>query len=278
MTRGPRAFRILLTGFSVLVFVFLMLPLAVIVPLSFSGAEYLEFPPRSLSLRWYESYFGSAQWIDATLLSIGVGLATATLATVLGFPAALFITRCRARVVAMVLDKVLVAPMIIPPVVIAIVTYSLFSRMQAIGSWWALVLAHTLLALPLVVIVLTAGLRALDRSLEQAALGLGAGWGNTYRLIVFPIIRPSLVSAFFFAFMASFDDLIVALFLAGSNMTLPKKMFENIGYQLDPTIAAVCVIQVACILAGGALWLVLQRRRARRIATRDSGLAPGMMS
>lgn len=261
---GP--FRVALATFSGVVFAFLLLPLLVVFPLSLSSAEFLQFPPPGWSLRWFEAFLGSPSWIEATLRSIGIGLATATLASLLGIPAAFFLVRTPSRAFAAVFDKILVAPMIVPPVVIAVVAYGLFSRMQLIGSWWILTAAHTVLALPLVVVVVTAGLREFDRSLENAALGLGAGRIEAFFLIVFPIIRPSVVSGFFFAFMTSFDDLIVAIFLAGGNMTLPKKMFENISFALDPTIAAVCVLQILCLVVGGAIWRgLLWRQRSRRI-------------
>lgn len=256
--------RILLGSFAGLVCLFLMLPLLVVFPLSVSSADFLQFPPPGLSWRWFAAYLGDAGWLRATGLSIGVGVATALLSTAIGIPAAFFLVRSRARMVAVVVDKILVSPMVIPPVVVAIVAYSLFSQMQAIGSWWVLVLTHSVLALPMVVIVMTAGLREFDPVLAQAAEGLGADRLRTFALIVLPIVRPSVISAMFFAFMTSFDDLIVAVFLAGANVTLPKKMFENISFQLDPTIAAVCVLQILCVLVGGGLWLLWRAALKRK--------------
>lgn len=264
MMKSTRLFRFFLAAFSVLVLAFLMLPLLIVFPLSFSSAEFLEFPPPGWSLRWFSAYFGSVSWMNATWLSVGVGLATATLAVVLGIPVSFFLVRSKSRRLSSVIDKLMVSPMIIPPVVTAIVAYSLFANVRMIGHPVVLVLTHTVLALPLVVIVMTAAIKEFDISLEQAAAGMGASRSKIFWQIVFPIIRPSVMSAFFFAFMASFDDLIVAIFLAGANMTLPKKMFENISFQLDPTIAAICVVQIVCILVGAVIWMVLQHRRQVR--------------
>jgi putative spermidine/putrescine transport system permease protein len=119
--------------------------------------------------------------------------------------------------------------------------------LKLIGAWYGLVVAHTVLALPFVVLVMTAGLRDFDRGLEQAAAGLGASRWRTLLRITLPLLRPSLVSAGLLAFISSFDEVVVALFLAGANMTLPKKMFDNIMMEIDPTIAAVSVMQILLV-------------------------------
>src|SRR5262249_44825432 len=123
------------------------------------------------------------------------------------------------------------------------------ATLKLVGSWPAVAIAHTLIALPFVTVVVTAGLRAADPLLERAATGLGAGWLTTFWRITLPQIRTSVITGGLFAFVISFDELVIALFLSGAEATLPKKMFENIPFAIDPTIAAVSVLKVLVILA-----------------------------
>jgi putative spermidine/putrescine transport system permease protein len=142
---------------------------------------------------------------------------------------------------------VALAPIIVPTIILSVALYGVFAKLKLIGAWYGLVVAHTVLALPFVVLVMTAGLRDFDRSLEQAAAGLGASRWRTLTRVTLPLLRPSLVSAGLLAFISSFDEVVVALFLAGANMTLPKKMFDNILMEIDPTIASVSVIQILLV-------------------------------
>jgi len=229
-----------------LVYFFLMLPLIVVFPISLSSAAYMQFPPPGLSWQWYERYLDDPQWIDPTIRSLYVGAATASLALALGVPLAFSLVRGRfaGRVV---LDRLALAPLIVPTIIVSVAVYGLFAKLKLIGEWYGLVVAHTVLALPYVVLVMGAGLRDFDRSLEQAAEGLGAGRWSILLRVTLPLLRPSLISAGLLAFISSFDELVVALFLAGPNMTLPKKMFDNILMEIDPTIAAVSVMQILLV-------------------------------
>ena len=228
------------------IYTFLMLPLLVVFPISFSSAAYMQFPPPGLSWQWYERYLDDPQWIDATVRSLYVGVATAILAVVLGVPLAFSLVRGRFPG-RWLLDRIALAPLIVPTIILSISVYGLFAKLKLIGEWYGLVIAHTVLALPFVVLVMAAGLRDFDRALEQAAEGLGASRARTLLRITLPLLRPSLVSAGLLAFISSFDELVVALFLAGPNMTLPKKMFDNIMMEIDPTIAAVSVMQILLV-------------------------------
>ena len=225
---------------------FLMLPLLVVFPISLSSAPYMQFPPPGLSWQWYERYLDDPQWIDATWRSLYIGGATAVLALALGVPLAFSLVRGTfpGRVL---LDRLALAPLIVPTIILSVALYGLFAKLKLIGAWYGLVVAHSVLALPFVVLVMAAGLRDFDRGLEQAAEGLGASRWRTLRRITLPLLRPSLVSAGLLAFLSSFDELVVALFLAGPNMTLPKKMFDNILMEIDPTIAAVSVMQILLV-------------------------------
>ena len=236
-----------------LVYAFLMLPLLVVFPISLSSAPYMQFPPPGLSWQWYQRYLDDPQWIDATWRSLKVGGATAMLALLLGVPLSFALVRGRFAGRSL-LDRVALAPIIVPHMIFAVAVYGLFARLRLVGTWEGLVVAHTVLALPFVVLVVSAGLRDLDRSLEQAAEGLGASRWQVLRRVTLPLLRPSLVSAGLLAFISSFDEVVVALFLSGANMTLPKKMFDNIMMEIDPTIAAVSVMQI--LLVSAAMLLI----------------------
>ncbi|MBS0549980.1 MAG: ABC transporter permease [Proteobacteria bacterium] len=223
-----------------------MLPLLVVFPISLSSAAYMQFPPPGLSWQWYERYLDDPQWIDATIRSLYVGAATAILALALGVPLAFSLVRGRFPG-RWLLDRIALAPLIVPTIILSISVYGLFAKLKLIGEWYGLVIAHTVLALPFVVLVMAAGLRDFDRALEQAAEGLGASRLRTLFRVTLPLLRPNLVSAALLAFISSFDELVVALFLAGPNMTLPKKMFDNILMEIDPTIAAVSVMQILLV-------------------------------
>ncbi|MBN9089446.1 MAG: ABC transporter permease [Reyranella sp.] len=242
----PNGNRRLLVALCTLIYVFLMLPLVVVFPISLSSAPYMQFPPPGLSTQWYERYLDDPQWIDATVRSLYVGGATAVLALLLGVPLAFSLARGR-YAGRIAVDRLALAPLIVPVIILSVGLYGLFAKLKLIGEWYGLVVAHTVLALPFVVLVMMAGLRDFDRALEQAAEGLGASRLQTLFRVTLPLLRPSLVSAGLLAFISSFDELVVALFLAGPNMTLPKKMFDNILMEIDPTIAAVSVMQIVLV-------------------------------
>jgi putative spermidine/putrescine transport system permease protein len=228
------------------IYFFLMLPLLVVFPISLSSAPYMQFPPPGLSWQWYERYLDDPQWVDATWRSLYIGSATAILALLLGVPLAFSLARGRFLGRGL-LDRIAMAPIIVPTIILSVAVYGLFAKLKLIGEWYGLVVAHTVLALPFVVLVMVAGLRDFDRALEQAAEGLGASRWRTLTRVTLPILRPSLVSAGLLAFITSFDEVVVALFLSGARMTLPKKMFDNILMEIDPTIAAVSVMQILLV-------------------------------
>ncbi len=252
--------RVLLRLGCTVVFAFLLLPLLIVFPLSVSSAPFLQFPPPGFSWQWYARYLNDPVWIDATLRSLEVGAATVMLSLAIGFPLTFSLVRGRYPGRAL-LDRLMATPMIVPTIVTSIAVYGLFSRWHLIGSLLGLAIAHTVLALPFVLIVCGAGLRGLDRSLEQAAEGLGASALTILSRVILPQMGPSLVSAAVLAFITSFDEVVVALFLAGSRMTLPKKMFDNIRMEIDPTIAAVSVLQILLIAAALGVVAALNRGR-----------------
>jgi ABC-type spermidine/putrescine transport system permease subunit II len=243
---GVKAWQVALYVWCALVFAFLMLPLFIVFPISFSASSYLQFPPPGWSLRWYIAYANDHVWVAATIRSLKVGICTAILATILGTMLAFSIVRGRYLGRELV-NQLAATPIIVPTIIYSIAVYGLFAKLRLIGEWWGIVLAHTIHAIPYVVIVVTAALRTFDIALENAAMGLGAGRLRAVWHVTLPQIRPAMVSAMFLAFISSFDELVIAMFLGGSNMTLPKKMFDNILNAIDPTIAAVSVLQIVLV-------------------------------
>ncbi len=247
-TARVRPWRIGLYAWCGAVFFFLMAPLIVVFPISFSSSAYLQFPPPGWSLQWYRAYIDDPVWIDSTVRSLKVAAATTVLSTVLGTLLAFSIVRGRYWGKSVV-NQLSLLPLIVPVIVYSIAVYGLFAQLRLIGDWYAIVLGHTVHAIPFVLIVVGAALRTYDVNYELAAMSLGASRWTAVRRITLPQIRPALVSAMFLAFISSFDELVVAMFLGGSNMTLPKKMFDNIINAIDPTIAAVSVLQIVLVTA-----------------------------
>ena len=155
------------------VFAFLMLPLIVILPISFTSSDYLGFPPPGFSLRWYQAYFADPLWITATLRSLAIAAAVTVLATVLGTLLAFSIVRGRYPGRAVV-SQIATAPLAVPTIVYSVAVYGLFSTLKLVGQWQGIALAHTVHALPFVVLIMGAALRTVDPAQEQAAMGLGA--------------------------------------------------------------------------------------------------------
>jgi putative spermidine/putrescine transport system permease protein len=247
-----------------LVLLFLVFPIFVVIPISFSGANYLQFPPRTLSLRWYDAYFGGRGWVGATVLSAEVAAVVTVLATTLGTAAAFGLVRSDFPMKKLVYGALL-SPLIVPSIITAIALYFLFAPLHLVDSFWGLVLAHTLLALPLVVVVVTASLRGFNTALERAAMSLGAAPWTALRRVTLPIIAPGIATGALLAFLASFDEVVVAIFLSHTDaVTLPKKIWEGVWLEITPVIAAASTIVIALTVA---LFVVLEFMRRRSEAT-----------
>jgi putative spermidine/putrescine transport system permease protein len=240
--------------------VFLVLPILVIVPLAFSASPYLEFPPAGFSLQWYERYFASARWTGATVLSLQVAAAATALALALGVPAAFGLVRRPFRGKSALL-ALFMAPIIVPYIITAIAVYFLFARLGLLGTPVSLLLAHTLLAVPKVVVIVAAALKGFDRTLERASMSLGAGPVTTFLRVTYPAIRPAVITAALFAFLTSFDELILTMFIAGpTTTTLPKQMWDAVRLEIDPTIAAASSLLIAVAVFILAVTELLRRR------------------
>jgi putative spermidine/putrescine transport system permease protein len=231
--------RIVLGIFSALVLLYLVAPVLIVIPMSFSAAKYLSFPPPGLSLQWYENFFARSDWTSATIQSIRVAFMVMVLSTVLGVAASLALVRASFPGKEIV-NLIIVSPLVVPAIMVAIAIYGLYVQLRLVQTFWGLVLAHTVLAIPYVIVNVSATLRGFDIRLEQAAQSLGANGWQTFRHVTLPLISPGIFAGAVFAFIASFDELIVALFIAGARgRTLPMRMFEGLRMEIDPTIAAV---------------------------------------
>ena len=240
--------RWLLFGFVALVMLYLAAPIAIVVLVSFNDATHLSFPPDVLSLRWYRRYLEDAQWLNSTWLSVEVALLTALFTTVIGTLAAYALSRARMRGRELVL-ALLISPLVVPAIVLAVAMYGQQTRWGLIGSTAGLVMAHSVVALSYVVVIASAAFATLDRRLEQAAASLGAKPWRGFLRVVLPLVKPGIISAAIFAFIHSFDEVVISLFVAGvQRRTLPLKMWEFIHHELDPTIAAVSTLLILLAL------------------------------
>ncbi|MGQ9365001.1 ABC transporter permease [Azospirillum sp. ST 5-10] len=247
-----------------LVLVFLMAPILAIMPLSVSSGSYLTYPLPGLSLRWYADFVTSERWTGALKNSLIIGVSATVLSMILGTLAALGLAQWKSRLKPLVLAVVL-SPMVVPLVITAVGVYFFFAPLGLTGSYLGLILAHTALATPFVVITVSATLQGFDTNLTRAAASLGAPPLQAFRRVTLPLILPGVASGALFAFATSFDEVVVVLFMAGPEQrTLPREMFSGIRENISPTITAVAVVLtvISVLLLACMEWL---RRRAERL-------------
>jgi putative spermidine/putrescine transport system permease protein len=256
--RQPR--RLLMAGLGALTVFYLLAPTLVIVPMSFTGAKILSFPPEGFSLQWYQRMFTDPQWSGGMVNSAEVAFLTAILATVLGTLAALGLGRGRFPGRTIV-NALTLSPLIVPVVVIAIGSFGLFVQWRISGSLIGLVLAHTALALPFVIVNVGTALRTMDRNLELAAANLGADPRRSFTHVTLPIILPGVLAGAIFAFITSWDEVVVAIFLTSARFrTLPVEMWEQVRQVVDPTVAAVSTTLLVVTTVLLLLLLVVRRQ------------------
>ena len=196
----------LLYLFCGLVFLYLIMPIFIVIPMSFSSAMFLKFPPPGFSLQWYKNYLTSRDWIEATWISLRVASSTTLIATVLGTLLSFALVRGRFRGKSLIYSFA-VSPMIVPQIIVAIAIYFFYSKIRLIGTLTGMIAAHTILATPFVLVIVTSTLKGFDETLERASLSLGANPLKTFLLVTLPIIKPGIISGAFFAFITSFDEL-----------------------------------------------------------------------
>jgi putative spermidine/putrescine transport system permease protein len=241
VTHGQRLWLYIFAG---VVMFLLVVPTLIVIPMSFSDSQYLEFPPENWSLRWYRNYFGSPEWMQATATSLKAAFLTMLVATPVGVVAAYGLHCCGVRFVQ-VAYLALITPMMVPVVLVAIGAFYVFVKLSLLYSLTGLVLAHSVLALPLVIIVTGSALQSYDMNQELAARSLGAPRWKAFLTITVPQIRFAIVTAALLAFLTSFDEVVVAMFISGGdNPTLTRNMFNALRDQIDPTIAAISTIMI----------------------------------
>ncbi len=250
-----------LRAFCAAVLVFLLLPILVIMPLSFSDSSFLVYPIPAWSLRWYHNLFDSPEWARAAKNSFIVAPAATVIATILGTLAAVGLARTNFAFKGLLMS-LLIAPMVVPIVVVAVSTYLYFAPIGLADSYTGLIIVHAGLGAPFVVTTVLATLQGFDHNLVRASLALGANPLSTFFRITLPIIAPGVISGALFAFATSFDEVVVTLFLAGpEQVTLPRQMFTGIRENITPTIAAVATL---LIIFTTSLLLALEWLRGRR--------------
>jgi len=242
---GKGSSRIALLLFCSLVLLYLILPVLVIVPMSFSSARFLTFPPPSLSLRWYQEYLGNAAWMQATRVTLTVALLTVLIATPLGIASAYAISQSKLRIMRMI-HLTLMLPLVVPIIITAVGIFFVYARIGLIATLSGLVLANVMLALPYVVTSVIAGLQSFDATQEMVARSLGMGRLRSFFVVTLPQIKASVVTGSIFAFISAMDETVVGLFISGGQyQPLTKRMFTALRDEIDPTIAAISTLMTA---------------------------------
>ena len=263
-----------LHGCAGVVLFFLILPILVIVPLSFNDQPYftftegmLAFDANAYSLRWYAAILENPNWLLAIRNSFIVGILATIVATVLGTVAAVGLASSDMPF-RRIVTALMLSPMIVPLIIIAAGMFFFYTRFGLVGTFPGLIVAHAALGVPFVIVTVTATLSGFDRGLYNAGLSLGTGPVRTFFRVVFPLVRPGVISGALFAFVTSFDEVVLVLFLAGPDQrTIPRQMFSGLREQINPTILAVATLLILvsiCLLIA----IELLRRRSERLRGR----------
>ena len=257
--RAERGFVVTMAALCV---VFLMLPVVIVIPMSFSGEELLTFPPATLSLRWYSTFFTDPEWLLALMNSMIVASASSALALVLGTLAAYGLVRWR-FIGRAAMEANFVAPLIIPPIISAVALYIAFAQVGLLGTYAGLIIAHTLYTVPYIVLVMTVAIASFDERIEQIARTLGANERTIFFRILIPNLAPSVLASWMLAFIVSFDEVILTLFLFGNRETIPKRMITHLELRIDPTITAIATMLIAFSVIALAVVYLLTKRLSR---------------
>lgn len=256
---------ILTVAIAWLVYIFLIAPSLIVLPMSFNDSSELVFPPRSFSLRLYREFFFGSDWMAATGESFIVATASMVIAVLVGIPAAYALSRAEFPG-RRLLGMVLLAPMMVPTIVIGLGLYLYFASWGISGTTIGLILGHAILTAPFVMIIALASLRHLDANLELAARVMGAGQMTVFRRVVLPLLVPAAIAGALFAFLISFDEVVVAWFIAGvDTATLPVKMYSAIHWEVSPVLPVISTLLTGLSLIVCSLGATLQRRNAAEV-------------
>lgn len=244
---------------------YMIFPVLIVIPVSFSSTEFLRFPPKDVSARWYLAYFNDPVWIAATITSFRVAVLSTLIATTAGTMAALAISRAPRRGQAP-LTYVSTVPILIPHIFIALGVFILALRLGLTDSELTLALAHSAVAMPFVVLITSAAIRQIDPTIERAARVLGAGPFRAFRVATLPPLIPAIVAAAIFAFFVSFDELIIAQFLMKGSETLPMRIWADLRLDISPVVAAVSGLLIVVTTLAMMVAEILRRRTVRTLA------------
>jgi putative spermidine/putrescine transport system permease protein len=237
--------RIAFVVFCALVLLYLILPILIIMPMSFSSSRFLTFPPPSLSLRWYEEYVGNPVWMQATRVTATLAVLTVLIATPLGVAAAYAISNSKLRIMRLI-HVALLLPLVVPIIITAVGILFVYAKIGLVATMSGLVLANVMLGLPYVIISVVAGLQSFDPAQEMVARSLGMNRLRSFFAITLPQIKASVLAGAIFAFISAMDETIVGLFISGGQyQPLTKRMFTALRDEIDPTIAAISTLMTA---------------------------------
>jgi putative spermidine/putrescine transport system permease protein len=230
--------------------IFIAGPMFIVIPISFSTSPGLEFPPPGYSLHYYQRFFSDPNWTQPLLNSIIIGIGTMVLTMAIAAPAAIALVRYQFPG-KQLLNWLILLPLIVPHIVMAMGFYSYFGQLRLVQTYTGVILAHTCLSIPISTLVLTAALKNFDMNLERAAASLGARPWKVFALVTLPVMAPAFIIAALFAFIHSFDETVIALFISGAVLaTLPRQMFNSFFMQPDPTIAAASSFLFSLVMIG----------------------------
>ncbi len=243
---------------------YMVLPLAAVIPISFSSGTFLRYPLPGFSLRWYDTILAPYPWRFAFFNSLWIALATTGLATVLGTLCAYGFTSSEFRFKALLM-ALITSPLVVPVVITALAAYFFMAEAGLLGSFTAIILAHTVVSVPFVFITVTASLQGFDRALVRAAMSLGATPLQAFWSTALPLNLPGIFAGAVFAFVTSFDDVVIALFLASpAQQTLPRQLFSDLREHMDPSLVAVATLLTGISLVFYAVVHVLRSWGLRR--------------
>jgi putative spermidine/putrescine transport system permease protein len=253
----------LLWAYCTMVFLFLLAPILVIVPLSFSSSTFFSYPIPSWSFHWYEAFFSNTDWRNAIKNSFMIGFATSGVATPLGIIAALGLRRSNSRFKGIAFGM-FIAPLIVPVIITACGLYFFLVEIHLINTFPGLIASHVVIAVPFVIVMVTAALNNLDPALPRAAAGLGAPPLRVFFDITLPLILPGVVAAAVLAFVASFDDVIIVNFVAGVDQTtMPKELWKGIRDETSPLVLSVSTVMIAVSTVVLAVVEIARRKTGR---------------
>lgn len=233
--------------YCVLVLLFMILPILIIIPMSFGGSDIMEFPPSSFSLRWYRALVDSG-WMTGLINSLKIGAGTVVLSCILGILAAIGIKDPR-MIGGGIVNIICLMPMLLPVVIVAVAMYLVYGAWKITGTFGAIILAHTCLAVPMVITLMTSALSNVDMNLYDAARSLGASHLTANLKVVLPLVKPAIFTSVLFSFVTSFDESVISLFITDrTTSTLPKMIFNSLRFEISPAISAISTILICITL------------------------------